>query len=55
MGKTELKAEDIWKRHKVYTPNEFNKQLGDLGEMIELEPGVKIWSNLQGKEVHHEN
>lgn len=51
----ELKAEDIWRRHKIYTPNEFNKQLGDLGEIIELEPGVKIWSNLQGESVTHEN
>jgi hypothetical protein len=48
--KTQLTSEQIWQRHKVYQPQNQTEKLGDIGELIELEPGVKVWSNLLGAE-----
>lgn len=45
---TQLTSEQIWQQHKVYQPQNQVKKLGDIGELIELEPGVKVWSNLLG-------
>lgn len=48
--KPQLTAEQIWQRHKVYQPQNQVVGLGDIGEIIELEPGVKVWSHLLGDE-----
>jgi hypothetical protein len=47
---TQLTSEQIWQRHKVCQPQNQTEKLGDIGELIELEPGVKVWSNLLGDE-----
>lgn len=47
---TQLTSEQIWQRHKVCQPQNQVEKLGDIGELIELEPGVKVWSNLLGEE-----
>lgn len=50
MRLTGQSAESIWRKHKIYKPEHFFQGLGDTGELIEIEPGVKIWSNLSNTE-----
>jgi hypothetical protein len=41
-----LTACDIWRKHKVFTPENQTTGVGDLGVLVEIEPNVKIWSHL---------